>query len=376
MAIDFEAEGLLGGTSGRARDARLELLSELASQGVSLAELRRAVEEDRLALLPVERLFEGEGERLTSVEVAERAAVDFDLLGWLRQSLGLPIPEPDERAFTDEDVEAARRIRGQLQTGLPAEGLLEVSRVLGVAMAQLAAASRGLVGEAILKPGDTELDASRRYVAAAERLLPMIGPMLEYVFEHHLREQLRHDAIGAAELRDGRLAGSQEVTVCFGDLVGFTKLGEQVPPEDLGAVTGRLNELAGAVANPPVRLVKLIGDAVMLVSRETDPLLDAALELVDATEAAPDVPQLRAGVARGAAVTRSGDWYGRPVNMASRITAIAYPGSVLASEAVHEVAPGGYRWSFAGARRLKGIGGQVKLYRVRHDREDGSRRSG
>ena len=56
--------------------------------------------------------------------------------------------------------------------------------------------------------------------------------------------------------------------------------------------------------------------------------------------------------------------------MASRITAVAYPGSVLASEAVHEVAPAGYRWSFAGSRRLKGIDGQVKLYRVRHDGQD------
>jgi adenylate cyclase len=74
---------------------------------------------------------------------------------------------------------------------------------------------------------------------------------------------------------------------------------------------------------------------------------------------------LRAGVARGPALARGGDWYGRPVNLASRITGIAYPGSVLVSEEVKESSSNGHRWSFAGERRLKGIDGRVKLWRVR-----------
>jgi adenylate cyclase len=53
--------------------------------------------------------------------------------------------------------------------------------------------------------------------------------------------------------------------------------------------------------------------------------------------------------------------------LASRITAIAYPGSVLAGPAVHDAAGEGYRWSFAGARRLKGIKGQVELFRARRE---------
>lgn len=365
MAIDFEREGLLQGTRGKAREARLELLQELLDDGVSLDDLRRAVAEDRLALLPVERVLEGEGRRYTAAEVAERAGVDEDLLRRNRLALGLPDPGADP-VFTDEDVGAAKRIAALRGAGLPDEGILEVSRVIGLALAQVAAASRALVAESALAEGGTEAEIARRLAEGARELGPMMGPLLEYVLNLHLREFVRSDVIGRAEISAGRLPGSQEVTACFADLVGFTKLGEELPPEELGALTGRLGEIASAVADPPVRLIKMIGDAAMLVSPDNDALLDAALDLVERAEAEGEgFPALRAGLARGAALARGGDWYGRPVNLASRITGIAYPGSVLVSQEVHDRAGGEYRWSFAGERRLKGIDGRVRLFRVR-----------
>jgi adenylate cyclase len=369
VAIDFEAEGLLKGTRGKAREARRELLQELADDGVSLQDLRRADEEDRIALLPVERVLEGDGPRYTAAEVAERSSVDEDLLrrNWL--ALGLPDPG-DEAVFTDDDEEAAKRIAALREAGLPDEGILEVSRVIGLALAQVAAASRALVAESILSGGGTEADIGRRLAEGARQLGPLMGPLLEYVLNLHLREQVRSDVIGRAEITAGRLPGAQEVTACFADLVGFTKLGEQLAPEELGAITGRLGELASDVADPPVRLVKLIGDAAMLVSPDNDALLEAALDLVERTEAEGEgFPPLRAGLARGPALLRAGDWYGRPVNLASRITGIAYPGSVLVSEEVRDASSDGYSWSFAGERRLKGVDGRVKLHRVRHDDE-------
>ena len=69
--IDFEAEGLLGGLTGKAREARLALLEELSESGFPLEELKRAVEENRLVLLPVERVFGGGEERYTAAEIAE-----------------------------------------------------------------------------------------------------------------------------------------------------------------------------------------------------------------------------------------------------------------------------------------------------------------
>jgi len=371
VPIDFEREGLLKGTRGRAREARRELLEELAADGVSLEELKRAVEEDRLALLPVERVLDAEGRRYTAAEVAEAAGVDEDFLRRNRLALGLPDPGPDEPAFTDEDLEAARRIKALRDGGLPDEGILEVSRVVGLAMSQVAAASRALLGEAVLSAGDTEAEVGRGLAKGARDLGPMLGPMLEYVLNLQLREQIRHEVIGRAEISAGGLPGTQEVTAGFADLVGFTKLGEELPPEDLGALTGRLGELARDTIGGPVQLVKMIGDAVMLISPDNDALLEAALRLVDAAEHEGEgFPSLRAGLARGGALARAGDWYGRPVNLASRITAIAYPGSVLASEEVHAASDDGFRWSSAGAKRLKGIDGRVTLFRAR--RAEGS----
>jgi adenylate cyclase len=366
VAIDFEREGLLKGTRGKAREARRKLLQELADDGTSLDDLRRAVEEDRLALLPVERVLEGEGRRYTAAEVAERAGVDEAYLRRNRLALGLPDPAPDERAFTEGDVEAAKRIGALREAGLPDDGLLEVSRVIGLALAQVAAASRALVAQSTLAEGGDEAEVGRRLAQGARELGPMMGPLLEYVLNLHLREQVRSDVIGRAEIRSGRLPGAQEVTAGFADMVGFTKLGEELPPEELGTLTGRLGELASNVADPPVRLVKMIGDAAMLVSPDNDELIEAALDLVERSEVEGEgFPPLRAGLASGPALARAGDWYGRPVNLASRITGIAYPGSVLVSEEVREAATREYRWSFAGERRLKGIDGRVRLFRVR-----------
>jgi adenylate cyclase len=264
-------------------------------------------------------------------------------------------------------VEAAKRLLAIREAGLPVEGIQEIARVLGVSMSQVAAATRGLIAETMVHPGDTERDVGLRFAEAARHLRPLLGDAIVYAYTLHLREQIRNDVIGRAELTEGA-PGTAEVSVCFADLVGFTQLGEELQPEELGGVTGRLGKLAGDVAAAPVRLVKMIGDAAMLVSQDGEALMDAALALVDASaNQGEDFPLLRAGVARGPALARAGDWYGRPVNLASRITGVARPGSVLAGEGAKEAAGERFHYSFAGERHLKGIEGQVKLFRVRKE---------
>jgi adenylate cyclase len=368
VAPDFEAEGLLEGLEGEAREARARLLAELAGDGVSVEELRRAVEEDRLALVPVERVLGGGGGLHTVSDVAERAGVERELLERYWRALGMAVAAEDQKVFTDRDLAAARRIAALRGAGLPDEGILEIARLLGMTMSQLAAANRRLIADAFLYEGDTEYEVATRFAQVAKAFMPAIGELLSYVLELHLREQIRHDAVGATELSAGRLESAQEVTVCFADMVGFTQLGESLEPDELGGVTGRLSELVAEIVEPPVRLVKLIGDAAMLVGPEPRPVLDAALAVVESAEREGEgFPLLRAGVACGEALARAGDWYGRPVNLASRITTRARPGSVLASEEVHDALETGYRWSFAGAKRLKGIEGETKLYRCRRD---------
>ena len=366
MAIDFEAEGLLEGLEGEARTARLELLEQLSDDGVPLEELRRAVAEQRLVLLPVERVLDGDGPRYTREEVAERAGVPLELLEAQWRALGMPDPAEGEKAFTERDVDSAKRARSMRDDlGIPDEEILRISRLIGMNMSQLAAASRGLGLRVFSRSGDTELEVARRFAAIVAGLGPMLTPTLEYVLELHMREQIRHDVFGDREIEGAE--SSREVAVAFADLVGFTKLGERLDPAELGRLTDRLGEMAGDVARGPVRLVKLIGDAAMLASNDPEELLGATLELVAASESeGQGFPLLRSGVAYGRAVPRGGDFYGRPVNRASRITQIARPGSVLCDERVHDqLGDDAFRWSFAGARSLKGIGSEVKLFRAR-----------
>lgn len=363
--VDWASEGLLDGLEGGDREARIDLLDQLSDAGVDRGELRRAVEEDRLALVPVERVIGAEPE-LTVRQVAERAGVDVELLQAHRQALGLPRPPEDDVQLTQRDLEAAKQLRNFIDAGLPVDGLLGVTRVIGEGMARTVDAVLDMAGQALLKPGESERDIGLRYAEAAEQLIPLLEEQLDYVFNLHMREGIRGGVVGATERATGKLPGAREVAVCFADLVDFTKLGENLPPEEIGGVAGELAEMAAAVAEPPVRLVKTIGDAAMLVAPQNDALIDAALELVArADEAREGFPQLRAGVTCGPALNRDGDWYGRPVNVAARVTSVARPGSVLVTADAREGLDEAFRWSFAGKRRLKGVKEEVPLFRAR-----------
>jgi adenylate cyclase len=371
--VDFEAEGLLEGLEDRdEREARLALLKQLHDEGVSLDELRTAVSEERLALLPVERALSLGQATYTLSDVAEKVGLDVDTLLQQRAALGLPVPEPDIVVATDADVEAAQRTKQLLDMGISRDQALGVIRVIGRATADVAGAVQAMFNEELVRPGDTERDMGLRYAAAAKALTPTLVEGMGYAVVQHLLENTRQDVVRAAELRSGNLGReSRDAAVAFADLVGFTRLGAQVDAGELGGVAGRLAELAATVAKPPVRLVKTIGDAAMLAAPEPAPLLDATLELVDLADAeGDDFPQLRAGVATGPVLVRSGDIYGHTVNLASRITGVARPGSVLVEQAVRDALETQYRWSFAGARRLKGIPEAVALHRARAVEEE------
>lgn len=368
--MDYAAEGLLEGIDGeRERADRVALLERLLAEGLSLEELRRAAAEDRLALLQVERMLGTE--QYTPREVAAMANVPLELVLKLRQALGLPRPGADDRVLTTSDVEAAERLKGFHAAGLPEEGILEVARVLGEGLARVAATLRPLVRDAFLQPGIGERELSERYATASAELGPQLGVVMQHILNMHLRDQLRTDVVGRAELARGGVLGAVTMSIAFADLVGFTKLGERVPAEELGAVARRLTDLSGEVTgtHPTVRLVKTIGDAVMLVSPDPDALLDGALELVAAADAeGEEFPRLRAGLATGQVLGRAGDWYGSPVNLASRITGVARAGTVVAAGATRDATaaePVRWQWSQLPNRRLRGVDHTVPLFRVR-----------
>ncbi|HUA04296.1 MAG TPA: adenylate cyclase regulatory domain-containing protein [Solirubrobacteraceae bacterium] len=357
--MDFST--LLDGLEGEDRAARERLLERLADEGFTFEELEAAIGEDRLALLLVERVLGG---RYTAKELAKESGLPATQMLRIRRLLGLPEPAPDERVFGEEEIDAAKAISMFLSSGLGEESIAEITRVLGEGMARLAATTAAAFVDAFLEPGDSEDEVAERFATLAEQLIPAIDPVLRAAYRQHLAESVRRGILSPADRESGEVAGAQEITVCFVDMVGFTRLGAQIEAQELGSVASKLAELATDVTRPPVRLVKTIGDAAMFVSPDPAAVVSVALSLLEAVEAA-DLPSLRAGVAYGPALQRAGDYYGHAVNLASRVTGVARPGSVLCTQEIYDAAPDAFDWSFARKHKLKGMSEPVSLYRAR-----------
>jgi adenylate cyclase len=358
--MDFAEAGLLEGLSGDDRQARLKLLERLRQDGATDQELAEAVREDRLALLLVERRLAG---RYTARDLEQRTGAPADVLLRLRRQLGLPVAGPDDVVFGELDIDQARSLKLFLDAGFSLETMSELSRVLGESMSRVAATVAAAGAETFLQPGDSEAEVAERFDRLAEQLTPALTPVMAAAFSAHLRESVHRARLLQEERQTGRLAGQVELHVCFADLVGFTRLGGELEVEELGTLAGQLADLATECTHAPVRLVKTIGDAVMLVSPEPEPLVRAALELVEAVQR-QDLPSLRAGVACGPTVQRAGDYFGHAVNLASRVTGVARPDSVLATREVREQTREAFKWSSAGRFRLKGVADHEPLYRA------------
>jgi len=361
---EFEREGLLGDLTGADRDARVDLLVQLREAGVSMGELRRAVAEDRLAMLPIEMVFTREC-KYTIGEMLEASGLEEQFSRRDMLALGLSWPGPDEVVYSDEDLASFKAVKQVLDAGMPQERFLELARIAGRTAAQSADAILFAFVRQFLQAGDTERDVGLRLAAVAEALMPSLDQLMVTPARLHMREIVRREVIGQAERLEGVLPGSREVGVCFADLVSFTSLTERTGDEGIGDVTSRLELHASEIAEPPVRLIKLIGDAAMLVSPQVPELIDATARLVDEVNRDDGLPEIRAGVAAGPALNRGGDWYGRSVNLASRLTGTADPGAIVATQEVVVAAGDRFDWSPLPPRQLKGIEREVEAFELR-----------
>lgn len=365
---DFELEGMLDGLEGDQRDARLRLLRQLSDEGVSLEVLGKAVARDQLALLPAEIVLGVRTERFTPEEISAETGLEVDLFQRLMVAMGFPKPDPDQRIFGVEDLVAGKRLEQFREAGLDLDSLLAITRVVGSSAARIAQAHNEVVATQIVDPAANEYEVAIRLREASQELLPLAEEAVAYALRAHFLDQLSNDIVATTQPGWFGSGKTTEISVCFADLVGFTRLGERSELERIGTVAKLLEQVAIEVTNPEVRLVKLIGDAAMLVSEDGAALMDAALRFIEVGhEAGKELPDLRVGVARGPAIPQAGDWFGRPVNLASRITEAARPGSVLAEGAAVEAAGDHFSYSKASEHKFKGVRKAVKLYRVRRE---------
>ncbi|MCC6665285.1 MAG: YHS domain-containing protein [Polyangiaceae bacterium] len=161
-----------------------------------------------------------------------------------------------------------------------------------------------------------------------------------------------------------------ELAVAFADLAGFTALTEVHGDEDAADVAGAFYSMAQSCLVGDTRLVKRIGDAVMLVGGSPDDALASVLGLVAAVEARPDFPGVRAGVHFGHVASRDGDVFGATVNVAARVAAHARSGQTLCTAALRDaLARGRWRAMPLGETKLRNVLLPVELFEL----DDGPR---
>lgn len=278
-------------------------------------------EETDPGIEPLERELLGGARQYTRREVAERADVTIDHARQLWRALGFADVDDDKRAFTDRDVAALRTV-----TQLMAQGIIDdetqvaMTRAMGQSLGRLAEWQVSALTTSLADPdgvgGGDPLEAARE-------LVPVMESLIGYVWRRHLAAT----AGRLLALADGEVGGS--LSVGFADLVGFTSLTRHVDEQELGKLVERFEQVANdVVAEHGGRIIKTVGDEVMFAADSAEVAAEIALNLLDQTAAA-DLPELRIGLACGPVLARLGDLYGEPVNLASRLTTAARPGSIL-----------------------------------------------
>jgi adenylate cyclase len=360
---DVERSGLLEGFHGPARKERRELVGWLLDRGFGVEQIRNSFSP---MLLAATRVVGDDGTCISSREVAESNGLSLDLVRRLHHAAGLARVEGQpETLHSRADAESVLPAAALVGFGFDPDEVALIVRLLVDGLTRVAVAMRQAALTALLSPGATELDLALALEALALETEPLLDPMINRLARLAMRHSFQTEAVNAAERAAGTLAGALPVTVAFADFVGFTQLGEAVPPQDLVQLADRLDQLTRRVVREPVQFVKTIGDAVMLVSPDAETLVDTVLELLDVASA-ESLPQLRAGAASGLAVSRAGDWYGSPVNVASRVTGVAPPGVLLVTEATRAAIgdPPGIVWSVAKAAHLRGMREELQLFRA------------
>lgn len=302
-----------------------------------------------------ERLLGGR-RRYRRHEVADAAGVDVAYARRLWRAMGFANVGDEAEAFTDGDVEALRRVVGLVTGGVIDDELaVSFTRAMGHTTARLVEwqvealeeylrFARGLPGRDAMEAG---IELADEHLLDFERLLV-------YVW----RRQLAAVSGRALHPVSGEAAAGW-MCVGFADMVSFTRLSQRLAERDLAALVDRFEHTAAdIIAAGGGRLVKTIGDEVLFVAADAPRGAEIALQLVEAMAADEVLPELRIGLASGTVVSRMGDVFGPTVNLASRLTALAEPGTVLVEEATEQALSGqvAYLVDPGRTRDVRGVG--------------------
>jgi adenylate cyclase len=269
----------------------------------------------------LERELLGGERRYTRLQVAELAGVSIERCTELWHALGFADLDDEVVGFTDRDVWAVRTVNELGDAGwLPDELQVSMARALGQSLSRLADWQLAAIGS-MLDPETAPEQAMRR----AEELVPVVEELIGYVWRRHLAA-----VAGRVLASSGEEFASGTIAVGFADIVGFTSLTREIGEAELAVLVELFEGLASdVVAKTGGRVIKTIGDEVLFVADDVGTAAEIGLRLSEEVANHASIPELRVGMAYGTVLSRLGDVYGEPVNLASRLTSIARPGTVL-----------------------------------------------
>ncbi len=360
-------EGIVPLRDGRwtpAAAAQARIVARMRRRGHSLEEVRAAAQSGRLAYGFMEELFPPPTETFTLAEAAEDTGLEPGLIRRIWTSAGFSATALDD-GISGDDLQLLRYMAAVLSAGFPLVAFLQLVRVYGQALARIADAEVKLfhlfVHEPLIRDGIDGLEIAEEMEGLASQLLPLASPIMDHVHQRWLQHFIEQDAVGHLELEvdGGADLGRLRVGIAFADLAGYTRLTEDVGEEEALDIVERFVGAVEETLPDDARVIKTIGDEVMVVGSDPSALVDWA---VGFQLLVPDRPLPRIGVHVGAALYRDGDYFGRAVNLAARVGARAGGGEVLVTREVVDAAGGHLRFERIGEVRLKGFDEPTELF--------------
>jgi adenylate cyclase len=364
------AKGLVPGYDGTwtpAAAAYVRVVARLRARGHTLEQIKRASDNGQLAVGPIENLLSASEGRHTLRDVARESGLEEALIERILTAMGLGAGPAS--LFSDEDLEMMKYVAAMLEAGLPSVAFLQLARVYGQSIAQIAEAEVRLVHlyvhEPLMREGMPNVEIAEEMEGLARELIPFVVPLLRYVHDRLLGHFVEQDVIGHMETdlaESTAEEGRVRVAIVFADLAGYARLTVERGDEEALAAVERFVEAVEQTLPADARVIKTLGDEVMVVGPDAAGLLRWAVALRAAIPT--DDPPPRIGMHYGEALYRDGDYYGREINQAARVVARAGGGEVLVTRPVVEMAASADAVSFdrIGEVGLKGFSEPTELF--------------
>ena len=348
--------------------AHARIVDRLRKQGHTLDDIKQAGEDGRLAFGYVDELFPLPAGRVDIEQAARETGLEPALVERIWKAAGLPAWKLER--LDDSDVEALRYMGAVLTAGFPLVAFLQVMRVYGYSLRQVADAEARLfriyVHEPLVMDGVPATQVAEELAELIAELLPLTAPLLMYMHRHFLQYAVEQDLFATMEgdLDAGESLGQLRVAICFADLVGYVQFTEEAGEEQALDLVESFVQSVEDTLPQGARVVKNIGDGVMIVSSDALSMVDWALGFQQGFSSTANP---RIGVHYGDTIYRDGDYFGRNVNLAARVVARAHGSEVLVTEPVYEQMPAAARGEFEpiGAVALKGFAEPISLYVAR-----------